>query len=77
MGILDKAYISTSKNVYDPDNEDLRIIIVKSSKGRDLDVININSAEKEVLFARGTAFKVIGYGMLKNRTPYLKVVEDE
>lgn len=74
---LDKAYISTSKNVYDPDNEDLRIIIVKSSKGRDLDIININSAEKEVLFARGTAFKVIGYGMLKNRTPYIKVVEDE
>jgi len=55
----------------------LRIIIVKSGKGRDLDVININSAEKEVLFARGTAFKVIGYGMLKNRTPYIKVVEDE
>jgi len=64
---LSRLPLHTWGILYDPDNKDLRIIIVKSSKGRDLDVININSAEKEVLFERGTAFKVIGYGMLKNR----------
>lgn len=54
--IVYDAYTSTGKTIYD-DSMDIQLII-KSKSGRDLK--GINDAEREVLFGRGTTFKVIG-----------------
>lgn len=57
-GILsDSAFVSTSTDIYDP-NDDLRVIILKSKSGAVLGKYD-EIEEKEVLFPRNAVFKVV------------------
>lgn len=71
--ISDKGYFSTSKKVYD-ENDNFRIIINKSHSGADLK--GYNDAESEVLFKKGTPFKITDAYMQEGR-PILEVEELE
>ena len=70
----DKAYTSSSKGIYDP-KDVFRMVILKSSSGRD--VTSIHAAEGEVLFPRNTRFKVVRYYKGKDGKPTIEVIEDD
>lgn len=53
----DSAFVSTSTDIYDP-NDDLRVIILKSKSGAVLGKYD-ETEEKEVLFPRNAVFKVV------------------
>lgn len=69
----DPAYVSTSKNIYDPDDV-FRIVIQDSKTGHD--VSSIHADEGEVLFPRNTCFRVVRYYKGKDGKPTIEVVED-
>ncbi|CDC57973.1 hypothetical protein [Ligilactobacillus ruminis] len=56
-GLSDSAFVSTSTDIYDP-NDDLRVIILKSKPGAVLGKYD-EIEEKEVLFLRNAVFKVV------------------
>lgn len=66
------AYTSTSKSVYDADDS-LRLIINKSYSGADLK--GFNDAEQEVLFGRGSRFKVIRMYRDERGKPFVELEE--
>lgn len=68
----DKGYVSASKVVYDA-KDSARIIINKSHSGTDLK--GMNDAEKEVLFKRGTNFKMNDYYLDQSGKPIIEVTE--
>lgn len=70
----EENYFSTSKEVYDP-NDDFRIIILQSKSGADLN--KYDNGEKEVLFKRNTKFNVKRYYLDERGKPIIEVVEDE
>ena len=79
---IDPAYVSTSKEIYDSENNDLTLIIKKSQHGRDLDISSYNTEEQEVLFPRYSMFKVEAFGVsdgsnygLPKGKPYIVVTE--
>ena len=72
--IKQPAYISTSKDMYDPD-ADIQMKILNSKSGADLTGKNsYNNSEREVLFPRDTKFKVVKR-YVKNGKYYLDVEE--
>ena len=78
-GGSDSAFVSTSTDIYDP-NDDLRVIILKSKPGAVLGKYD-KTGEKEVLFAIKSSFKVVKY-YLEERSnnksvPIIEVVENE
>lgn len=67
-----KCYISTTKgHVYNKDAR-IQIYIENSSKGRDISAINV--AEQEVLYERGSEFKVVN--IVKNHKTYYILLEE-
>lgn len=56
-GGSDSAFVSTSTDIYDP-NDDLRVIILKSKSGAVLGKYD-ETEEKEVTFSKNTVFKVV------------------
>lgn len=72
--VREKNYFSTSKGVYDP-NDDLRIIILQSKSGADLN--KYDNGEKEVLFKRNTKFNVKRYYLDERGKTIIEVFEDE
>lgn len=80
---IDPAYVSTSKHIYDPEKNDLTLVITKSKNGHDLDASGYNKGEEEVLFERYSKFRVKSYGIsngdnygIAKGKPYIVVVED-
>lgn len=71
---VDKGYVSASKEVYAAEDS-ARMVIKKSHSGADLK--GINDAEKEVLFKRGTLFKVNDYYLDKSGKPIIEVTEHD
>ncbi|RHW46808.1 hypothetical protein DS832_04790 [Bombilactobacillus bombi] len=66
------AYLSTSKDIYDP-KDDARIVILKSHSGKDLK--DYNNSETEVLFKRNSTFRVIGIENKKHPTIIVEEVK--
>ena len=67
-------YISTTKgSIYNP-NAPIQIIILYATAGRDIS--SYNSAEKEVLYERGSRFTVIDVTQSKDGTIYITMEEE-
>jgi hypothetical protein len=67
-------YISTTKgSIYNPEAP-VQIIILYTTAGRDIS--GYNSAEKEVLYERGSRFTVIDVIQSKNGTIYITMKEE-
>ena len=67
-----KEYISTTKASSYHDMPQVRIKIIKSSKGRDIS--GINQMEQEILYERGFRFKVVGISK-ENGIVYIQLQE--
>lgn len=67
-----KEYISTTKASSYHDMPQVRITIIKSSKGRDIS--GINQMEQEILYERGFRFKVVGISK-ENGIVYIQLKE--
>lgn len=68
-----QSYLSASKTVFDP-NDSIRMIIKKSHSGHDLK--GYNDIEQEVLFKRGTKFRILDMYLDNDNKPII-VVEEE
>ncbi|UQS81563.1 minor capsid protein [Bombilactobacillus folatiphilus] len=67
-----KSYVSTSKGIYDSE-DDVRMIILNSHSGSDLK--GYNDAEQEVLFKRGTMFKILDMYFDETHKPIIVLEE--
>lgn len=70
---IDKAYLSTSKIHYGENQEQLHFEILNSKTGRDISKYNKN--EQEVLFKRGTPFRILKAYYNEKGIPTVKLEE--